>query len=183
MPGTKLSRKAAALRAKSQRNGHRECNGTTKSGQPCQNLCGVDKDYYDEFWPGVTDRCRYHIDEVARRTRDLARIAGRSGADPVESLQPPERKKQIRGAGKAGRRPVKRSGSTSVEPASRRANGTTGRLRQLTFGFAAAPAALQPPGFGPGPRSLTAQLDEPPRLERGPRPTVSNAVEARGENN
>lgn len=178
----KLSKKNLALWVKWDSSEY-QCTGTTKAGQPCSNYCKLDHDHFDEFWPGVTDRCRYHIDEVARRTRDLARIAGQSGADPVESLQPPERKQQIRGARKAERPPVKRSGSASVEPASRRGNGATGRLRQLTFAFAAPPAAQQPPGFGPGPRPLAAQLDEPPRLEPGPRPKVSNAIEARGENN
>ena len=41
----------------------------------------------------------------------------------------------------------------------------------------------QPPGFESGPRSLAAQLDEPPRLEPGPKPTLSNAIERKKENN
>jgi len=40
-----------------------------------------------------------------------------------------------------------------------------------------------PPGFEPGPRSLADRLEDPPRLEPGPKPTVSNAIEARGGNN
>lgn len=147
------------------------CQGITKAGVLCQAICRKIK--LEEYWPGVTDRCIHHIDEMARRTRDIARTARRTGAADVEALPPYERHhrlKRIRRAEQARLAAVRRSASSPTERTSRRGSCATGRQRgQLTFAFAA---------------SLAAQLEEPPRLEPGTRVPVSNAVDiAKGERN
>ncbi len=123
-----LSRKNRALWLQWQE-GEYSCNGTTKRGDPCGNGTVVRNwERGDEFWPGVTDRCRYHIDEVARRDRDLARIAKRSGAADVEALQPAERRKEIHRATQATRPRVKRSDPDPVESTSADDKSALGRV-------------------------------------------------------
>jgi len=159
-----------------------KCRGFTRAGEPCNATCRKVK--FEEYWSGVSDRCVHHVDEVARRARDIARTARRTGAADVEALLPYERHhrlKEIRLAEQARTAAARRSASSPVEPTSRRANGATGLLPP---GFAAPLAAKQPPGFGSGPRSLADRLEEPPQLEPGPKPTLSNAIEIKkGERN
>jgi hypothetical protein len=160
----------------------RRCTGTRTDGKPCRAICR--KVAYEWFWPGTSDRCIHHADGLDCRSREIANIASKSEAATLEKYSPFHRArklKEIRRAGQARTAAVRRSASSPVEPTSRRANGAMG---QLTFAFAASPAAQQPPGFGTGPRSLAAQLEEPPQLEPGPKPTVSNAIEIKkGESN
>jgi hypothetical protein len=125
-----------------------QCTGTTVKGEPCGATCKHKLDF-DEFWPGVTDRCVHHVDELDRRSRDIAWVAQKTGADPVESLRPIERAKRLE--------QIRRARLRERPPARR-----TGRAFQATFGFA---------------RPLWRRLEEPPRLEPGVRATKSNAVD------
>ena len=78
------------------------CQGITKAGVLCQAICRKIK--LEEYWPGVTDRCIHHIDEMARRTVTSPGPHGNGAAD-VEALPPYERHhrlKRIRRADKRG---------------------------------------------------------------------------------
>jgi len=118
-----------------------KCRGFTRAGQPCNATCRKVK--LEEFWPGVSDRCIHHIDELARQNRDIARIARRTGAADVEALPPKERHhrlkeirlaeqaqqlEKIRRAKQARTAIARRRASPPVEPTSRRGNGATGLL-------------------------------------------------------
>lgn len=67
-----------------------QCTGTTTTGKRCRARCkkvGVSND----FWPGVTDRCIHHVDELDRRNFQIATIAWQREADDIESTLALER--------------------------------------------------------------------------------------------
>ena len=70
--------------------GVRRCTGTTVSGRRCEAVCRR-LPRREAVWPGVHDRCCVHVDPLALRTYNLARIAQKTGADRIESLRPLER--------------------------------------------------------------------------------------------
>ena len=143
------------------------CTGWRTNGKPCRAICRYVPP--ERFWPGFSDRCVHHVDGLDRRSREIARIAWDAGAAEPEKLTPCDRARmleEIRRAEQARLAAVRLSGSAPMDRTSRFANGATGRQGgqggQLTFGFA---------------RPLSQRLEEPPRLEPGPRPTISNAVD------
>ena len=174
----------------------RRCTATNAAGERC-GCVSVRCPRRERPWPGVTDRCFHHVDELARRTRDLDRIAERSGADPVESLEPPERKKQIRPARKRTPPAVKRSEPPPTEHTCQHDrdeeptwDDVLAILEDWQQGRGSCPEGW-PPGYGdddtdhqagqrqlmfPFAASLSQRLEEPPRLEPGPKATKSNAV-------
>lgn len=135
------------------------CTGKNRHDKQCGNFC--DAADYLAFWPGVSDRCGCHVDGLAERTAQIARIARESIADPVDTMWPDERvarieylrrrkkrKQEIYRARQAKLAVAKQSEPPPIEPTSSVRDGATGRQDgQLTFGFAASPAAKQPPGF------------------------------------
>ncbi len=104
----------------------RRCRGTTSKGTDCRAICSDVE--IESFWPGVSDRCIHHVDEAARRDRELARIAKRSGAADAEALQPAERRKEIHRATQATRPRVKRSDPDPVESTSADDTSALGRV-------------------------------------------------------